>query len=568
MSRAKLSEHEPARSAEPSRMDLDLSELRDIVARTALGPLASEDHKKLRAAVGTFELLTAEIKAQNASIKRLRGLLFGSTSEKTREVVGEGNKNSALALESQLEAEGAEDKARGELVSQPESKSRPKGHGRNASAALTGAEKVCVPHEALKAGEVCPACGQGKVYPMAEPRTIVRITGMAPLGARVIELERLRCNLCGEIFASREPSGLGPKKYDESVASMVALLKYGAGVPFHRIGKLQEALGIPLPASTQWEKVDEAAGLLLPAYEELLRQAAQGKVLHNDDTTMKILALSGKRRAKAIAAGELDPDERRGIFTTGIVSRGSAKEGSVEIALFFTGSKHAGENLAAVLAKRAAELGKPIHMCDALSHNTAGGVDSTLCHCLAHARRKFVEVAEVFPEQCRHVLEALGEAYATDKRAKAAKLDDDARLKLHRRDSRLHMLRLKRWLRAELRERRTEPNSGLGQAIEYTLKHWRELTLFLREPGAPLDNNICERALKRPILHRKNAYFYKTKNGARVGDLFMSLIYTAELSGISPFDYLNALQVHNESVARSPSHWMPWNYAAAIRQAE
>ena len=95
-------------------------------------------------------------------------------------------------------------------------------------------------------------------------------------------------------------------------------------------------------------------------------------------------------------------------------------------------------------------------------------------------------------------------------------------------------------------------------------KHWSNLTLFLRVAGAPLDNNICERALKKAILHRKNALFYKTLNGARVGDAFMSLIHTAELSGVDPFPYLVALLRHRQEVEENPGDWMPWNYSATI----
>jgi len=116
-------------------------------------------------------------------------------------------------------------------------------------------------------------------------------------------------------------------------------------------------------------------------------------------------------------------------------------------------------------------------------------------------------------------------------------------------------------------ERKVEPNSGLGKAIQYLLNHWRKLTLFLREPGAPLDNNVCERALKKAILHRKNALFYRTLNGARVGDLFMSLIHTAELCGANPFDYLTELLRHPRELAQSPASWMPWNYRENLAQA-
>jgi len=122
------------------------------------------------------------------------------------------------------------------------------------------------------------------------------------------------------------------------------------------------------------------------------------------------------------------------------------------------------------------------------------------------------------------------------------------------------MDRLEQWMQQQFNEHKVEPNSGLGEAIGYMQKHWSKLTLFLRQPGAPLDNNICERALKKAILHRKNALFYKTLNGAHVGDAFMSLIHTAELNDVEPFGYLVALLRHGEEVARAPADWMPWNY--------
>ena len=126
---------------------------------------------------------------------------------------------------------------------------------------------------------------------------------------------------------------------------------------------------------------------------------------------------------------------------------------------------------------------------------------------------------------------------------------------------------LQKWLDAQLKENKVEPNSGLGQAIKYFLGHWDRLTLFLRQAGAPLDSNIVERALKRAILHRKNSLFYKTENGAEVGDLFMSLIHTCELNGVNPFDYLTELQKHAEELARDPAAWMPWNYRQTLEQA-
>ena len=122
------------------------------------------------------------------------------------------------------------------------------------------------------------------------------------------------------------------------------------------------------------------------------------------------------------------------------------------------------------------------------------------------------------------------------------------------------MTELHEWMEAQFREHRTEPNSGLGKAISYLLRHWTKLTLFLRQAGSPLDNNIAERTLKKAILHRKNALFYRSANGAQVGDLFMSLIHTCELNKVNPFDYLTELLRHPAELAVRPAEWMPWNY--------
>ena len=188
-------------------------------------------------------------------------------------------------------------------------------------------------------------------------------------------------------------------------------------------------------------------------------------------------------------------------------------------------------------------------------------------HCLAHARRRFVEVTANFPEECRFVLETLGVIYSNDAWAREQGMTPEERLRCHQRRSGPVMEQLRTWLQAQLNEKKVEPNSGLGVAMYYLLKHWHRLTLFLRQPGAPLDNNICERGLKKAILHRKNSLFYKTRNGARVGDLFMSLIHTCELAGANAFDYLTELQRHAAELKKRPADWMPWNYRKTLLQA-
>ncbi len=498
------------------RIEVNLDELDQIIDRGQRAPLSQSDGHKLKSA-----------------LHALAESLAGSRStEKTRKVLPPD----PTAVEKELAG-----------------KATVPGHGRNGAAAFTGAHRVWIPHPTLHSGDRCPECRRGKLYRQSEPATLVRFVGQAPLEATVYEMERLRCNGCGQVFTAPEPEAAGAEKYEVTAVAMIALLKYGTGVPFRRLERLQGQLGMLLPAATQWELVEAAAKLLRPVLEELIRQAAQGSVMHNDDTGMRILRLVRE-------AG----DKRTGTFTSGIVSI----VGAWTIAIFFTGWKHAGENLAEVLKRRARELPPPIQMSDALSRNTpkleAG--QTLQANCLAHGRRQVVEVVENFPEECRYVLETLRSVYHHDALAREQELSPEDRLRFHQEHSGPLMTQLQEWMEMQLAEHKTEPNSGLGKAISYFLNHWSKLTLFLRQPGAPIDNNIVERSLKKAILNRKNALFYKTLNGAEVGDLFMSLIHTCELNGVNPFDYLTELQRHAEELKLHLSAWMPWNYRETLER--
>jgi transposase len=537
-------------------IEVNLAELEALAerVRTALG---EEDYQKLRAGIRALSCLTELISEQGTTISQLRALLMKPSTEKTRKVLEQAGV--------EVDTKSHPPPVRGGSQS-GEEKPKP-GHGRNGAEAYRGARRIKVPHGSLKPGDHCPNCQKGKVYRQKDPGVRIRVIGQAPVQATVYELEHLRCNLCGDVYEAEAPEGVGEKKYDESAAAMIGVLRYGTGVPFNRLAGLEENLGIPLPVATQWDIVEETAQLIRPAYEELIRQAAQGGVFYNDDTAMKILALA-RARARTTEVDEEASDFRlrTGQFTSGIVS---TRQGQ-QMALFFTGRRHAGENLAQVLARRAAGLTAPIQMCDALSRNLPKlprKLEIIVGYCLAHCRRRFVEVVPSFPAECRYVLEALGEVYSYDAQAYEQGLSPEDRLRFHQAYSKPVMEKLQAWLHAQFEEKRVEPNSGLGTAITYLLKHWDRLTLFLQQAGAPLDNNICERALKKAIRHRKNSLFYKTENGAWVGDLFMSLIHSCELNGANSFDYLTELQKHSAELAKNPAAWMPWNYGEALGRA-
>lgn len=542
------------RPAPPRRIDIDAEWLRNIVRVAGERVLTSDEVGKLGAMMEMSLWVMGALQAQQLSAKRMFRMLFGPSSEKTTVVFPEPDETDESAGSDESEDEDNDPDSQPAAEDNDEDEDKRKGHGRNPAADYTGADKTCVSHESLKPGDVCPACNKGKVYEQRMPKVVVRVTGGAPLAATVYEMQRLRCNLCGEVFTARAPPDAGESKYDATAAAMIALLRYGSGLPHNRLAKLQASLGIPLPASTQWDVVSGAAPSLAPAHEELIRQAAQGELIHNDDTPMPVLALTGKRRAKEAPPG--DPPERTGMFTTGIVSLLDGRR----ITLFFTGRQHAGENLADVLAHRAAQLASPILMCDGLARNIPQAFATILANCMTHARRHFVDVADNFPSECRYVLESLAKVFHNDARCRKEQMSKDERLAFHKEHSAPIMAELKAWFERQFDERIVEPNSGLGQAFSYMLKRWDALTLFLRKPGAPLQNNICERALKRAIMHRKNSLFFKTLRGARIGDMYMSLIHTAEQCGADPLDYFVALQRYAEAVSDAPAEWMPWNY--------
>ena len=535
----------------PEPIEVDTEELSALKQRVAAGTLLEGDSEILQRVINALIFLSRILEAKNTSIKRLRKMLFGGKTEKASNILDTPEENGVESDKDPPDDAGA---TGGDPEKAPDKKPKKrKGHGRNGADAYTGADRKKIAHQTLRHKDPCPECQKGKVYVQEDPGIIVRVRGVAPIQATVYELERLRCNLCGMIFTAQAPEEAGENKYDETSRAIIALLKYGTGLPFYRLEKLQASLGVPMPSSTQWDQVEEGANKVYPAFDELMRQAAQGEILYNDDTTNRVLDLIKENKTKA-------EGERTGIFTTGIIST----SGDRKIAIFHTGRRHAGENLEALLEKRAPDREPPIQMADALSRNIPTELKTILANCLVHARRNFADVTWSFPDECRYVIEILGKVYKNDKIARTEKMSPLDRLAYHKQNSGPLMSDLESWLTTQFDKKLVEPNSGLGKAIKYMLKHWPELTLFLSVPGAPLDNNITERALKRVILHRKNALFFRSQFGAYIGDMYISLIHTCSLMKVNPFDYLVALQRYSSEVFREPSRWMPWNFEDTI----
>jgi transposase len=204
----------------PDLKDLEFpaEELRAIVDRAQSSPITEAEAAKLKAVISTFDLLKTELKSKSTSIERLKRMIFGASTETTRNVVGEAA------------AEPGESAAKGENEAAKKPGGKRPGQGRNGASAYTGATKVPVPHASLHHGDSCPGCLSGKVYLQKEPGKLVRVKAVAPLQATVYECDKLRCNLCNEMYTAAAPPGVGTQKYDASAGAMVELLRYGTGL--------------------------------------------------------------------------------------------------------------------------------------------------------------------------------------------------------------------------------------------------------------------------------------------------------------------------------------------------
>jgi len=334
-------------------------------------------------------------------------------------------------------------------------------------------------------------------------------------------------------------------------------------MPGSRLEMLQDGYGVPVRSSTQWEVLKRRTPVASAVHEALMDYAAQAPFLFNDDTGARILEMTSQERAEILGA-TADP-KRKGMFTTGIV----AKLEEHEIALYFTGPLYAAENLARLLERRKPGLPPPVLMCDGLIHrNLPKGLRIILSQCATHARRQFIGVEQGYPDEVRFVLETLASVYAVDDAAKEHNLSDEGRLMLHQNESRPHMDALKVWMDEQIEQKLIEPNSGLGRAIAYVQKRWTELCRFMEIPGASLDNNITEQILRRIAHYRNGSLYYRTLEGAKVADCWMSVIRTAEKAGVNVFDYLVSILEHEQEVMANPKAWLPWTYIDTLAQLE
>jgi hypothetical protein len=386
----------------------------------------------------------------------------------------------------------------------------------------------------------------------------LQFTGNAPVEVAKYNKKVLRCNACGHEFMRSKKI----TKWTNGARSNIILQKV-TGTPWHRLADLQKLHGIAVAASTMWTQVqnvwNEVASYI---YTALMDEASKSKMLCIDDTGAKILEVIAENQ-------NLPEKQRKACHTTTICATricANTKARS-KILLYITAQKYSGQNVAPLLEARFKQIpdSKVVIVSDMLAANTPH-ISSDLqknvimSGCLVHARRKFFELLDFWPNECRYFIEEIAHIYNNEDRC--IYMNDKDRLKYHQENSWVHMNNIYNKIESLFASKQVEPNSDLGKAMNYWLNHKKKLTTFLRLKGVVLDNNLSERALKRIIIQRKNSLFFYSRDSAEILSGMASIVATCKENNINAFAYLNWIQENWKLAQETPEHFLPWSYQA------
>jgi transposase len=553
----------------PEKIKISNKKASEIKGRLKAKQLEPDDYEILGLVFNTYLWLYHSLDKAKLTIHKLNKF-FGFKSESKKKLPKNSDdtpNESSNDDKGKLTDSGAESPKKSKPKKKPAWNPK-ENHGRLSADAYTGCPEIPMlftnPH--LINGK-CPECFEQynteANLTCLKPKTILLLDSQPLVSGVRYQFEYARCIVCNTYFTAPIPDEIKAKsKYSVCCKSTLAIVHYYATLPFKRIEMLQKAQGVPLSDSTQFDLVQEVYHESIEPIMPLLECfSAQGKNILFDDTAARVLEQISNNKKQDTNLGN------KAIHATAIVSE---YQGHI-IYLFYTNTLTAGKQLAQLLEKRE-NTDDFSTMSDASTSNFSAGQDEALlarwiiCLCLTHSRRKFVELADNLDDDAKFVVKIIGNVYHNESHCKQENLDAQARLLYHQQHSAPLMAAMHVWLNNLLLHKQIEPNSLLGQAITYLLKRWHWFTQFLRVAGVSIDNNLCEQAIKVLIRYRRNSLFYRTFNGASIGDAMMSLIHTAVNNNINIFDYFNALQVHKEVVNESPEKWLPWCYQETIEE--
>ena len=558
----------------PKQIKLTAQDISDLTQRIKDNALSDEDINTLLELIAFNAWLQDRLSHANLSIKNLRKI-FGFTSESINTGKKNNKENKDPNTENNNNDTANDNKADSNNSASSDNKSdeehktttnvkwdKNQNHGRTAASAYTGCPTIEVDFtdDALTSGfcSCCAQSGDRAKLEYADPSVLVFLEGTPLVSGNRVSLKRAKCSVCESYFTADTPDEFkGRSKNSHTVSSAIAIQHYISGQPFKRIEGLQKAQGVPLADATQYDLMKVLYNTAVKSVVGALETcASNGSTHYFDDTNGRVIdqIVMNKRSTSS--------KDKKAIHATALLSEYDGHR----IYLFQTDTKTAGQTFASIIENRQSS-DDFITMSDASANNFPQLEESLLAKwlialCLAHSRRKFHELIDDKggDEDCRLVLAIIGNVYANERHCKDANLNDEDRLVYHQQHSAPEMVALRTWLNNLLLHKQVEPNSPMGEAIAYLLKRWKFFTQFQRLLGAPLDNNICEIAIKVLIRYRNNSRFYKTLYGASIGDAMMSVLHTAIAAGINPFDYLNTLQLYSDDVQTNPDQWLPWNY--------
>ena len=374
----------------PDKVNLTHDQIQELKSSISDSNLNNKNKALINGLIDFNGWLQQQLLERQISIKRLKMIIFGEPQRK-RQHKNIQSKTSTAKTHDNTASTNDEN---GGLQTEQDSASSKTKNGRLSHQQYLSSEKVTIKHQQFKAGDLCPTeCG-GRLW-NTTPGIVLKISVQGFAKATQYNLEKLRCSLCGHYFSATLPTSVSEQKYDYAFKAHLCLMKYFMGMPLYRMEAYQKMLGVPLPNSTQWDLIEQIANDIYPVFYYLEYLAAQGHLVHLDDTTVKIL--SKIKEYKYLKDSKL----RKGTFTTGVLSYYKDKM----IHLNYSSTKHAGENMTRLLDLRHKSLSPISYMCDALSRNVPKEHTVILMLCLAHARRKYVEVEDHLPNECNYVLE-------------------------------------------------------------------------------------------------------------------------------------------------------------------
>jgi hypothetical protein len=425
-----------------------------------------------------------------------------------------------------------------------------KGHGRKPLLHLVSTTEH---HDTVsdKLQTPCKQCGSRMCKGHARNTTIV--TANTLLSVQLHVREAIECKTCGNEEVSPLPEEISRGligRYDASAVALLAYLRYFSGFASHRFEQASGFLGLEVSETTQWDLFEAAADRLAPLHRFLTSLASTAEVITMDHTGAKVVA---EQRHRRLLQGE--EATRIGMVTSSFLVE--LKNPQHRFALFHTGPVDAGQYLKRFLEHRPPGTGRLLVACDALSSNqNQEHPDVVLALCNVHARRAFLDLGEHTPVAAMNILKAYETVFRTERRAKD--WTPEARLELRKTFSEPAMRRIRELALSELLSENRLPAGRLTEPFAYILRHFERLVTFCSHARAPVHTNDVERALKKPILHRKNSLFFQTFAGSGVGDLFTSLFLSASLAGHNPIAFVREALQNWRTLARAPSTFTPW----------